>query len=293
VAKGQLTNSAKLPAMSSRRAVAGLGSLVIAISLAVTVSPAAAGTTPNGPRAKASIVGGGLANPTDWPFVVTLYRKNRLHCGGSLIAPTKVLTAAHCVEGFNLSTFTVIVGRPDLKNTSAGASIAIAAGATHPDFATTGMHDMAVLTLAQPTSATPVTVANQTENDIFTAVGSQLSVAGWGAQNPLGFRLSSVLKATTEQVRNTRKCIKAYTKDIFNPVTMICALGQRIPKFKRPPINSSACSGDSGGPLVASTSAGVRQVGIVSFGGAFCGLPPAPTVYTRVTSGLDFIAANG
>jgi trypsin len=286
-------NSAKLPVMSSPRAVAGLASLVIVISLAVAASPAAGSAASKGPRAHASIVGGGPANPADWPFVVTLYRKDRLHCGGSLIAPTKVLTAAHCVEGFNLSTFTVIVGRPDLNNTSTGVSIAVAAGATHPDFATTGMHDMAVLTLAQPTSTKPVTPANQTENDIFTVTGSQLGVAGWGAQNPLGFRPSPVLKTTAEQVRNARKCIRAYTKDIFNPVTMICALGQRIPKFKRPPINSSACSGDSGGPLVAYTSGGVRQVGIVSFGGAFCGLPPAPTVYTRVTSGLDFIAANG
>jgi secreted trypsin-like serine protease len=238
-------------------------------------------------------VGGAPANPTDWPFVVTLYRKGRLHCGGSLIAPNKVLTAGHCVEGFNLSTFAVIVGRPDLKNTGSGVSIAVAAGATHPDFAETGMHDMAVLTLAQPTTTTPVTLANQTENDIFTTTGTQLAVAGWGAQNPLGFRLSPVLKATSEQVRSHRKCVKAYTRDIYNAATMICALGQRIPKFKRPPINSSACSGDSGGPLVAYTSGGVRQVGIVSYGGAFCGLPAAPTVYTRVTSGLDFIAANG
>ena len=274
--------------------MAGLATTVIAISLAPTASPAAAGGPSKGARAHASIVGGGPANPTDWPFVVALYRKNRLHCGGSLIAPTKVLTAAHCVEGFNLSSFAVIVGRPDLKNTSSGVSIAIAAGATHPDFAATGMHDMAVLTLAQPANATPVTLATQTENDIFTTVvGSPLSVAGWGAQNPLGFKLSPFLKATTEQIRNTRKCIRAYSKDIFNPVTMLCALGDRIRKFRRPPINSSACSGDSGGPLIANTSGGLRQVGIVSFGGAFCGLPAAPTVYTRVTSGLDFIAANG
>ena len=277
---------------SRRRAIAGLAILVIAVSAAATASPAAAAKSP-GARAHVSIVGGGPANPTDWPFVVTLYRKNRLHCGASLIAPNKVLTAAHCVEGFNLSKFAVIVGRPDLKNTGTGVSIAVAAGATHPDFAETGMHDMAVLTLAQATTTTPVTLATQTENDIFTATGAQLSVAGWGAQNPLGFKLSTFLKTTTEQVRSNRKCVRAYTKDIFNPVTMICAVGHRIPKFKRPPINSSACSGDSGGPLVANTSAGVRQVGIVSYGGAFCGLPAAPTVYTRVTSGLDFIAANG
>ena len=266
--------------------------LAIVASAAATASPAVAGKA-SPARAHASIVGGGAANPTDWPFMVTLYRKNRLHCGGSLIAPTKVLTAAHCVEGFNLSTFAAIIGRPDLKNTSAGVSFSIAAGATHPDFATTGMHDMAVLTLAAPSTAQPVVLANTTEDSIFTVVGAPLSVAGWGAQNPLGFRLSTVLKTTIEQVRNNRKCTRAYTRDIFNPATMICAVGNRIRKLKRPPIHSSACSGDSGGPLIANTSGGVRQFGIVSYGGAFCGLPAAPTVYSRVSSGLDFIAANG
>jgi secreted trypsin-like serine protease len=277
--------------MSSRRRVlAGAAVLAIAVSGAAA-SPAAAEKA--SPRAQASIVGGGAANPTDWPFMVTLYRKNRLHCGGSLIAPTKVLTAAHCVEGFNLSTFAATIGRPDLNNTSSGVSIGIVAGATHPEFATTGKQDVAVLTLAQPSTAQPVVLANSAEDAIFTVVGAPLNVAGWGAQNPLGFRLSNVLKTTIEQVRNTRRCIRAYTRDLFDPATMICALGNRLRKFKRPPISTSACSGDSGGPLIANTSGGVRQFGIVSFGGAFCGLPAAPTVYSRVSSALPFIAANG
>jgi secreted trypsin-like serine protease len=245
-----------------------------------------------GAQAHASVVGGALANPADWPFVVAIYRKAHLHCGGSVITPTKVLTAAHCVEGFNLSNFAVVANRPDLKNVSAGQSIAIAGGVTHPDFAETGMHDMAVLTLANATSAPPVTLATTTDNALLTVLGANLSVAGWGAQNPLGFRLSPLLKTTVEKVRATRRCLRAYTRDIFNPESMICALGRRLGRFKRPPIHTSACTGDSGGPLVAPTSAGPRQVGIVSFGGAFCGLPAAPTVYSRVSAGLDFIGAN-
>jgi trypsin len=276
---------------SRRRAVAGLAICAIALSAAAVASPAIGKRSP-GARAHTSVVGGSVANPAEWPFVVAIYRKNRLHCGGSVIAPTKVLTAAHCVEGFNLSNFAVIANRPDLKNVAAGQSTAIAAGATHPDFATTGTHDMAVLTLVDALPAPPVALASAAENALFTVQGAQLSMAGWGAQNPLGFRLSTLLKTTVEKVRATRRCLRAYTRDIFNPEAMICALGRKIPKYKRPPIHTSACTGDSGGPLIASTSAGPRQVGIVSYGGAFCGLPAAPTVYSRVSAGLDFIDVN-
>jgi trypsin len=264
----------------------------IAIWAVVSASPAMGAKPPASPRAHSSVVGGTAANPADWPFVVTVFRKGRLHCGGSVIAPTKVLTAAHCVEGFNLSNFVVIANRSDLKDSAAGQSIAIAAGATHPDFAVTGQHDMAVLTLAQATSAPPVALASAAEDPALTAIGAQLNMAGWGAQNPFGFRLSSVLKTTTERVRATKRCVRAYSRDLFDPQSMICALGRRLGKFKPEKVHTSACTGDSGGPLVAPTAAGPRQVGIVSFGGVFCGVPAFPTVYSRVASGLDFIAAN-
>jgi len=52
-----------------------------------------------------------------------------------------------------------------------------------------------------------------------------------------------------------------------------------------------SCQGDSGGPLVADTPAGTVEVGTVSYGGALCGLPSAPSVYSRVAASLDFINA--
>ena len=85
--------------------------------------------------------------------------------------------------------------------------------------------------------------------------------------------------------------MKAYTRDIFDPTLMICALGKRIKQLRRPAIHRSACIGDSGGPLIADTPAGPPQVGIVSFGGPLCGLAGAPTVYARVSASLDFINA--
>jgi secreted trypsin-like serine protease len=72
---------------------------------------------------------------------------------------------------------------------------------------------------------------------------------------------------------------------------MVCALGARRKHGGRLKIHTSACSGDSGGPLVADIATGPVEVGIVSFGGALCGLPAAPSVYSRISSSLDFINA--
>jgi secreted trypsin-like serine protease len=73
---------------------------------------------------------------------------------------------------------------------------------------------------------------------------------------------------------------------------MICALGKKRKRPGRFKIHTSACTGDSGGPLVADTPSGPVELGTVSFGGALCGLPQAPTVYSRVSSALDFINAG-
>ncbi len=103
--------------------------------------------------------------------------------------------------------------------------------------------------------------------------------------------LSPRLKSTFEQVRSNDRCLRAYTRDLFASESMICALGARRKHGGKFKIHTSACSGDSGGPLVADTPSGPVEVGTVSFGGALCGLPAAPTVYSRVSASLDFINA--
>ncbi|MGH2984290.1 MAG: S1 family peptidase [Solirubrobacterales bacterium] len=270
----------------------GCQGIVIALACAAALSAGLASSSATAaPRARPSIIGGGAANLSQWTFAVAIYRKERLHCGGSVISPTQVLTAAHCVLGFDLANFAVIANRPDLRSTSAGEVLGVASARIHPDYESTGLHDVAVLNLARPTTAPPVGLSSSAEDAATTQIGGLLRVAGWGARNPLGLRLSAILRKTTERVRSARRCIKAYTRDIFDPTLMICALGKRIKHFRRPAIHTSACTGDSGGALVADTPAGPRQVGIVSYGGPLCGLAAAPTVYARVSASLDFIKA--
>jgi trypsin len=263
--------------------------LAFACALAAVGAPPGAASAP---RARSSIVGGGPANPAQWPYAVAIFRKGHMHCSGSVIGPTKVLTAGHCVDGFNLANFQVIVGRPNLRDQAAGQVIGVSSGRVHPDFEQTGLHDVAVLNLAQPTSVSPVALANPLESSIVTQPGSRLRDAGYGATNPFGVHLSPFLKSTIEIARTDRRCLKAYTRDLFTPDSMICALGAKRKKPGRFKIHTSACSGDSGGPLVADTPSGAIEVGTVSFGGALCGLPAAPTVYSKVASSLDFINAG-
>jgi trypsin len=272
----------------SRRNRSLIAVLVCASALGVASVPS---TAPAAPRAGASVVGGGRADPAQWPFAVAIFRKGHMHCSGSVIGPTKVLTAGHCVDGFNVANFQVIVGRPTLRDTAVGQSIGVVSGRVHPDFEQTGLHDVAVLNLASPTSVTPIALATPDQNNATTPVGAQLRVAGYGATNPFGSHLSGFLKATIEQSRSDGRCLKAYTRDLFAPESMICALGALKKKPGRFKIHTSACSGDSGGPLVADTATGPVEVGTVSYGGALCGLPAAPTVYSRASASLDFINA--
>jgi secreted trypsin-like serine protease len=270
----------------SRRNRSLIAALVCASALGACVLPSAAAAAP---RARASVVGGGRADPVQWPFAVAIFRKGHMHCSGSVIGPTKVLTAGHCVAGFNLANFQVIIGRPTLRDAAVGQAIGVTSGRVHPDFEQTGLHDVAVLNLAQPTSVTPVALATPDQNAATTPVGAQLRVAGYGATNPFGSHLSGFLKTTIEQSRADSRCLKAFTRDLFAPESMICALGALKKNPGRFKIHTSACSGDSGGPLVADTATGPIEVGTVSYGGALCGLPAAPTVYSRVSSSLDFI----
>ena len=287
------TGPPTLPRMLSR--IARVGG--VALCAGALIAALAAGVADASPRAGKSVIGGSPTSIEQWPFVASVLTPTTL-CTGTVISPTRVLTAGHCVG--NPLTMTVRTG-----STSAftgGEAFGVSSVAFAPGFNRTFENDLAILTLKAPTSAPPVQLASAAEDASYTQSGAPLSEAGFGNRNPLliGKPRIGLLTATNVSAR-------------FCPLPpwAICDSGRRIGtafrrirrKVKKRPVNSSVCSGDSGGPLVANTPDGPRLVGTAEASTApptkrnpfffvICGLKGYPSVHTRTYLYNDFIQAN-
>jgi secreted trypsin-like serine protease len=278
--------------MLSRTARVGAALVCVA---GLLVTHAAGTAAASGPRAKASVVGGSPASLSNWGFTAAVLTQHSL-CTGSVLSPTKVLTAAHCVE--SPPTMTV---RTNSNLAFAGGDVhAVSSAAINPGRRHGFIGDLAVLTLSTPTSAPPIQLASAADDSSLTGPGAAVSVAGFGARNPAPQRKPKIglLTAATVFVRGFCPL----------PTSLMCDAGGRsgliaIRKIKRKirkrPIQRTVCAGDSGGPMVAASPAGPRLVGVAeataappkrsAFGFVWCGLKGFPAIHTRVASWLGFI----
>ncbi len=272
-----------------RAALAGGATLLLIAGLA---GGARAGGAAGAPDAR--IVGGTDGDLASWGFTVGLRRKKKLFCTGSVIAPTRVLTAAHCVRHKGVRKMRVVANRTRIRSGKTGEVIGVADVNRYPSYRKNQRHDLAVVTLKEPTTAPPIAIATPAESVALTRPGAPAYASGFGDRKPLftsGLKVGA-LKVAEETVRRHRRCRRFYGRRGYVAKTMICSIGHR---FGRKPIRATVCFGDSGGPLVAPTPSGPRLVGVTSFsaglGNVACGFRAAPSVYARVTSELPFIVA--
>jgi secreted trypsin-like serine protease len=238
--------------------------LVIAMTLGVV--GAALDTTPvdaarkRGRQVESEIIRGGEVGDDRYPFVATIGWWDTADpvCGGSLIAPSFVLTAAHCVEGESADQLRVAVGRTVLSS-GIGEVRGVAAITLHPSYrswAQSPPYDVAVVQLSAPvTTITPVTIV-QAGDGSLEAAGTPLTLVGWGGLSLYGDQVSDRMQEVQLPVVGDGKCHhqwrRAGRQQGLPQGLMICTPKRRVG------------FGDSGGPLFTTVGTMTVQVGVAN-----------------------------
>lgn len=226
--------------------------------------------------AEGKVVGGTDAEAGFAPHQIALERSNSFICGGSLITPRTVLSAAHCVYGYENSPSNFRI-RYATNDRTSGPTITVSKVVRHPSYSSNTIdYDVTLLILAQEftPSANAKVVALA---DVDPAAGSVASLTGWGRLSGGGTLPTKLQKATLGII--TRQDCQSRWGSV-NTITerMLCA---HDPKM-------SACNGDSGGPLLF----GGIQVGVVSWGSSSCLHATYANVYASVGNLKSWILAN-
>jgi secreted trypsin-like serine protease len=239
------------------------------------------------------VIGGNETTITSAPWMAQLhYYDDRgtsgtsddigFFCGGAVVAPTKILTAAHCVKGYNwnangaIVTGTAQLPSADGSDLHGGTVTGVWRQWNHPSYnATTIDNDIAVLTLPVPVKATPIRMTTSGDTTSYQA-GTSAKVYGWGRTSSTSDAISETLKTATLPVQSDTTCAGYYGRD-FVKGHMVCA-GK--PATGSDTGTVSACNGDSGGPLVVNN----RIVGVVSWGVTDCVAKGAYSVFSKVSS---------
>ncbi|TAV00165.1 trypsin-like serine protease [Rhizobium ruizarguesonis] len=257
------------------------------------------------------VIGGQAAKKGEWPWQVKILapdpeQRGRFggHCGGSLIAPRWILTAAHCVtsgrsgkqdlfardllivEGKSKIDKVISVDGPDKPG------LAVEDVIIHEDFdRKVFTNDIALIKLSEPAKSKPAILASASDDDV-EAAGHPAVVTGWGyTKADHGWDdkyLPTELQEVELPIVPREDCRAAYRDSSMrmNPIDErnVCAGYAEGGK--------DACQGDSGGPLVAQRpDKRWIQLGIVSWG-AGCAEAEHYGVYTRVAAFRDWIAAK-
>ncbi len=221
------------------------------------------------------MVGGSPAAAGKWPDVAAVYVGDIPLCTGVLVAPTVVLTAAHCNT---VGLTEVLIGATTLVEAgNDGERLGVARRIEYPEW--DNSFDVLVLVLDGPSTRTPRALASGWAG-VDVTDGQEVQVVGFGAVDSEGEQFVDELQEATTRITDAA-CVRASGCNLdAKPAGELGAGGMGI----------DSCSGDSGGPLYVTGPLGTFVAGLTSRSYDNANLPCSEGgIYTRADRVADWI----
>ncbi|XP_025938073.1 serine protease 57 [Apteryx rowi] len=224
------------------------------------------------------IIGGKAVAPHSRPYMASIQMDGEHVCGGFLVWPKWVMTAAHCFISRRNPSVRVVLGAHNLGEPEASQQVfSIEESIAHPHYNPRSMdHDIRLLRLNRSATLNEhVKRIRLPLPHVDLKPGTVCCVTGWGDTSNYGDESTQLMETKTTIVK--RSLCRTLWKGRVSP-NMLCAASRNTTL-------QGVCTGDSGGPLVFKA----KVYGIVSFSGERCGDRRHPDVYTKISNYVSWV----